>query len=273
VASTFSEASLASSATDISKASGYSTTQIATATQELATIFLEDTLLIPLYRLALENPAIGAEKLQKKLRRLLKAYAKHLDREAADHLEYIAARLVSIKARWLAELIVRKFQITGHNHELLDIDQDESSDDEAVRRQVRDDNFEDLKTFREFLVRGGAFQTLREHVHAFVLPKPSKIVRTWNALPLSNDWKRRDETGLLVREGGALIWQMWLKDVAVIIDAYLRKPVSLPLATTLLCLVDAVFLATDGFFTAMGQLEPALKEGSVRLRWKCVCTA
>ncbi|KAF2030313.1 hypothetical protein EK21DRAFT_112035 [Setomelanomma holmii] len=59
VASVFSIPSLASLATGLSKSSGYSAVQIATATKVLISIFLEDEVLRPLYQDAISNTAIG----------------------------------------------------------------------------------------------------------------------------------------------------------------------------------------------------------------------
>lgn len=76
---------------------------------------------------------------------MFKAYAKHLDDEAIDRLEYHAARLVSMKARWLAESIIQKFQPRTRRHYQDEVG--ESSDEEADAKYVDEEDFEDLVVF------------------------------------------------------------------------------------------------------------------------------
>ena len=276
VASVFSLDSLASSASELSKTSGYSAIQIATATKELITIFHEDEVLLPLYKKAFDNPAIGAAKLQRNLRRLFKAYAKHLDEEATDRLEYHAARLVSMKARWLAESIVERFQPKAWIYRADD--DAESSDEEVHAHPMNEEEFEDLVVFREFLVGNEAFRTLRAQVNSFVLPKPpepAKLEQRHNSEEDNlEDVTKSPHVKPSTRQYPAVrTWFDWRSDVADVADAYFRNPQWLPVATIPLYLIlDAVFLTTDGFLTATGQLEPPLLPGKVRLRWPCVCS-
>ncbi|KAF2681282.1 hypothetical protein K458DRAFT_392073 [Lentithecium fluviatile CBS 122367] len=58
-ASVFSVESLAPSATNLSEGSGYSSYQIATATKELLNIIQRDDVLVPLYRMQSNIPALG----------------------------------------------------------------------------------------------------------------------------------------------------------------------------------------------------------------------
>ena len=93
--SVFSIVSLASSATDLSKGSGYSPVQIATATRELVSIFRDDEFLHPLYTNAI-NGVIGPRKLVKAFRRMLSTFVDRLKDEAQDRLDFLAARLVAL---------------------------------------------------------------------------------------------------------------------------------------------------------------------------------
>jgi hypothetical protein len=63
--SVFSKKSLASSATDMSKGSGFSPMQIATATQRLIAILQEDAVMQPLYTTAIHGK-IGPRKFAKR---------------------------------------------------------------------------------------------------------------------------------------------------------------------------------------------------------------
>lgn len=128
VASIFTVASSASSASHISRGTGYSVNQIETATKELLSIFNGDRILLPLYRSVLENPNIGPDRLQRNLRRLFRAYAVLLESEAAERLEYLAARLVFFKSSVLARSIVEKLRSGPASTRLPDRERhDESS--------------------------------------------------------------------------------------------------------------------------------------------------
>ncbi|CAI6335686.1 unnamed protein product [Periconia digitata] len=178
-ASVLSVQSLASSATDISKGSGYSPHQIATATKELVTIFQEDTFLVSLYKSAINDSSIGPEKLQRNLRRLFKQFAEHLKGEAKDSLEYLASRLVSLKARFLAQSIVQEFsgRIASPAKD-LEADHESSEDEEEEQSSTVDDAaFDDLVVFREFLVGSDAFSTLRAQIQNFAVPKTAQAQR------------------------------------------------------------------------------------------------
>ncbi len=101
-ASVFSIQSLVSNATDLSQASGYSQMQIAAATKVLIDIFLNDEMLVPWYKCAIASTAIGPDKLQRNLYRLFKHYARDLGEEYVERLEYLASRLVAVRAHHLA---------------------------------------------------------------------------------------------------------------------------------------------------------------------------
>jgi hypothetical protein len=70
VASIFTSESLASSASTLSRGSGFSAVQIATATKELLAVVIE--VLLSLYKGALDDPSIGPERLERNLRRLFR---------------------------------------------------------------------------------------------------------------------------------------------------------------------------------------------------------
>jgi hypothetical protein len=170
--------SLASSATDLSKHSGYSAVQIAKATRELIVILQEDELLAPLYKRAIGDTSIGAEKLERNLRRVFRKYADQLARAAGDTLELLASRLVKAKARAVAQSIVQKYTITPEvihrkkpNQEQ---EQEQSSDEETEAYSVDETQFQDMVNFREFLVSNEAFAMLHEQIRSSVIPKSAR---------------------------------------------------------------------------------------------------
>jgi hypothetical protein len=171
----FSVASLASSASDISKGSGYSAVQIAKATQELLSIFQDDEVMQAMYTAAIYG-LIGPQKFRNKFRRLLKVFSDNLKDEAQDRLDFLAARLVALKARDIADAIVERYQLS--HAPILDAeeegegtlskaddtnlsdeealtkpdDQDLSDDDEQEETCVDETIFEELTNVRGFLV-------------------------------------------------------------------------------------------------------------------------
>lgn len=176
VESIFSIASLSSIATELSAASGYSTAQIETATKELLQIFLENETLVNLYRVAIQRADIGSERLHKNIRRLLKAFARDLQTEANKDLERLAARLVSLKASYVAQSIIEKFEVKQTVGSASPRHRDEISDEEDAEEGTQDepvdeDLIEDLLEFNKFLVGGDAFVKFRKHLAAFVLPR------------------------------------------------------------------------------------------------------
>lgn len=273
VISVFSVESLATSASDLSKASGYSATQIATATKVLISIFEEDEVLLPLYKSAIESPVIGPDRLQRNLRRLLKAYAELLGNEANDQLEYLASKLVSLKSRWLAQTIVEKFRAIEQDQRastpVIHLSKDdESSDEEKETHPVSEEVFGDLIIFREFLTGSEAFDTFRTQVRSFVFPQTFEIAGTnesitkeelmGQSLPIEKplDVKGKDRSRS---------WATWHEHVGKFRSNY--RPLT---AVPLYLLSDMLVLALETLLVSAGGLEPRLSPGKTRLRWKCV---
>ncbi|KAJ4295356.1 hypothetical protein N0V90_007368 [Kalmusia sp. IMI 367209] len=187
-ASIFSIQSAASSATNLAKGSGYSVDEITTATEDLLALLQNDVDLTPLYLTAIKDPSIGPQRLQRNLRRIFKQYAEHLKTEAKDRLEFLASRLVSLKAGSMSQSIVE--HCTGiaaktrhgklHKVRVEENYDDEWEEEDEVEEEamfVDDTEFEDLIAFREFLLGSSAFETLRTRIQNFVLPKPSRTTR------------------------------------------------------------------------------------------------
>ena len=174
--SIFSVPSLASSASEMSKGSGYSATQIAIATKEVLSIFRDDKILQPLYTTAIYGP-IGPRKFGNTFRRLLKSFSENLKDEAQDRLDFLAARLVALKVRDIADAILERYQ-PGHAPALdtdegkgqlpLDYDDQDPSDEDAY---VDETIFGDLTNVREFLVQSAAFKLLQMNLQRFVFSK------------------------------------------------------------------------------------------------------
>ncbi|KAF3045537.1 hypothetical protein E8E12_009384 [Didymella heteroderae] len=182
--SIWSVASIAITATVMSATSGYSAPQIESATKELLQIFLEDGELVPLYLTAIQRVNIGAQRLQRNIWRLLKGFAKALQSEADRELDLLAARLVALKAAYVARSIVERYEVnilsdlaTGldlpHDFqcEQEDSDEEEESEGGIPEDDVDEDLIEDLLNFRKFLAEGEAFASFRRKLESFVLPR------------------------------------------------------------------------------------------------------
>lgn len=248
VDSVFSVASLASTATNFSAVRKYTPAQIAAATRELLQIFQEDEFLKSLYQIAIARTDIGPERLQRNVRRLLKTFARNLQSEAERELERLAARLVFIKAAYVAQSIIENFEIKLLRREPHLQNKDDSSDDEDDEDPLDEDLIEDLPAFRQFLVGGGAFASYYQQLSRFVLPEMFLVPTGTAAEKQFSDqvsasivgetperieeepWERQNHTDLLNEPQGILA------DLLI----------------------------------ATGCLEPPLVAGWTRLRWRCV---
>jgi hypothetical protein len=270
-ASVFSVASIISPASNRSMYSNYSTQQIATATRELFDIFFKDRDLVELYRRAIDDDEIGPERLQRNLRRLLRAYANNLENEHTESLEYLASKLVAMKAAPLARAIVKNYYCTpvDGQPEACEV-QDESSEDEADSQPVDEEIFGDLKAFRKFLTNAAAFETFRAQIRAFVIPKsqPVDLIE-----PAPSGKRSSGTTTHIVTKATANThtWQSWRTELAEAVDlSLINRDFGLATRVASHLVFDAVSLATDQVFIAMGILEPPLSSEMVRLRWRCV---
>jgi hypothetical protein len=280
VASVFSVTSLASSASDISKGSGYSAVQIATATKVLLSIFYEDEALLSLYKRAIEAQNIGPERLERNLRRLFRSYAGLLEGEATERLEHLASRLVRAKSASLAKSIIEKLQIVPASTELSPSERNnESSDEEddgASSRPVNEDAFEDLVTFRQFLVESEAFKTFHNHLQAFVIPNLAPADRTEavtkEALGCDEEnIVQHDVLRLPAQSKTMSTWHEWFRDVSQALSMSCSEVFAFFLIATGFHLnLDTLLSTRDHLLVNMGLLEPALDQNKTRLRWRCV---
>ncbi|KAJ8114613.1 hypothetical protein OPT61_g3548 [Boeremia exigua] len=271
-ASIFSVKSLASDATDLSQSSGYSPKQIATATKVLIDMLQDENLLVPLYKCAMANTAIGPERLERNLYKLFKYFARDLGEEYGERLEYLASRLVALRARYLAKSIVEKYRPKSLPQLSLLEPQDsgeDSSEDELGATSVADKDFDDLHMFRQFLVKSKAFTTLCVGIETFVLPKTSTIADIYPA-----DLVKFSKTAKRVSEASSLCntWRIWREDFTQTIDTvFQRRDLGLATKMAAQLISDGLVLATDKIFIATGLLEPLLAPSSTRLRWTCEC--
>jgi hypothetical protein len=267
----------ASSATDYSRASSFSQQRIKSAISELIKIFDRDEVLRPLYTTAVHNPNIGLDRLQRNLRRFIKAYGKQLGKEADDALELLASRFVFSHARRVAQSVTARFgPVPACQVPRTVTLQEESSDDDAEERPVDEDAFSDLVTLREFLIGSTAFQALRNNLQAFVLPKalqqpilkvPDETLKE-KTMPGS---KAPAQQVSKKRSPKKLSWRIWCNDMRdAVVDSILEPETFFCSKAFALLAIDAVYLATDALFVATGQLEPSLASDASRLRWKCV---
>jgi len=284
VTSIFTTKSLRSSASYLSRDSGYSEVQVLTATKELLSIVLEDHVLLPIYKSAIEDPYIGPERLQRNLRRLFKVFANLLEKESTERLEFLASQLVLWKSKFLAHSIVDKLRSgragipdTRNHDNSSDDDDDGDGDRQSETRPVNEDAFEDLAVFREFLIGSDAFKTLRANVQAFVTPKLLQIPLLDITIRKELDTDEIITKQKLVKPSARLAkdltWKNWLEDARKGADLLFRETEMFIIATVGVNLaIDAFFLTTDHLLITMGLLEPTLKQNTTRFRWQCVCT-
>jgi hypothetical protein len=248
--SIFSIESLASSATDLSKASGYSALQIATATRELVLILQDDEVLRPLYVAAIRSDIIGPQRFANNFRRLLKRFSENLKDEARDRLDYLAAQLVALKARYLAKSILEKFLedtvVPKPTPKEMDLDlESPKKDDSSDEEEPDESNFQDLVIVREFLVESHAFQYLRSQLRQFVLP-PKSTMKT----QVKQD-----------------------KDVSIV-QSYTKINDKALLNHVKLFMPKFHFFfgrVLNGLLLQLGISEPSCPPQKDRVRWKCVC--
>ena len=195
--SIFSLSSLTSTtATDLSRGDGYSTEQIEIATREVLSILQSDEVLVPLYITAVRSAFIGPHRFVRNFRRLLKLYSEHLKEDARDSLDYLAARLVAFKARYLADSILEKFGNDSNSQSLspgrfarFDVDAEGEPEVNEDKSDGEDDLVsyegivEDLAKVRDFLTASDAFRTLRIQLQEFVTQSKSSTAKTLPVVP------------------------------------------------------------------------------------------
>ncbi|XPS71257.1 hypothetical protein M3J09_003445 [Ascochyta lentis] len=258
--SIFSQESTCSSATGVSTASGYTHAEIRTATRELVSIFLEDIVTAQLYQLALENPRIGPDRLQRNLHRLLKIYSQNLHHEAHGELERLASQLVAVKARYVAQCIIEKFHVkptSQRRHRIeakaYDSDQEEVEEEDNIP-PLDEDRFEDIAVLHQFLVGSAAFGLFREQLKSFVQPNP---LQPPARIPtLLSEKGRKTETLLPVVQPTSSE------------QPNEKAPYNNDLRSRW---IEQARCYCNNLLVAVELLEPQLPPGLTRLRWSCTC--
>ncbi|KAL1646807.1 hypothetical protein SLS58_002942 [Diplodia intermedia] len=171
-ASIFSTATGASATT---AGTQYSEADLVSATHQLVHLLSQHEGLKPLIEEAVESNAIGADKFCNNFRRLLKIYSKDLDDDAGESLEFLAAKLVRLRARAVAYLIWEKTeqrkicppQAHRNFQEQPPLEEGDDSDNEE-QPVMRDDSIETLAPVREFLLETSAFEKLKVNLREYV---------------------------------------------------------------------------------------------------------
>jgi hypothetical protein len=245
--SVFSDQTLASSETNYSVVGRYTSTQIATATDTLLRTLCAHSSLVTLYCIAIILPGIGAERLQRNVRRMLKSFARNLREEASGELERLAAQLVTVKAGFVAQRIVERFEV----HTERQSQKREDSSDEEEGDPIDEDTIQDLAAFEEFLLESNAFVAFQQQMFLFVHQElPVSFIATVEEDRVTNET-------LLTSPGRSEI-------IAVEPESNETGFKSRTLAR-----IESVF---QRVLIAAGCMEPSLEPGKVRLRWSCVST-
>ena len=301
--SIFSTESRETSATELSKESGFSIEQIESATRVFFSILQNDELLAPLYEPAQKNADIGPNRLRRHARRALKTFAENLELESDDHFEFQASQLVHAKARYAARYIAYGEDIShqpyasGFQRGQASKDLEDSSEDEMDERSVQGTELRDLKAFRRFLTESDAYTTLRENIRAFCVDDPTmsqdiqaiEKPESWNPersylptieMPKLSAMEKLESFAIEMPnlppapEGDKKrTWHAWQEDTETLARSLLLGfDRSLGAKAAMFLLLDAAFLLTDDIFIALGWLEPSLEVGRTRLRSLCVST-
>jgi hypothetical protein len=223
--STESRASLTSAATEWSKNTGYTTTDMEIATSNLLSMLEEDEVLVPFYKAAIQSASIGPQRFENKFRRLLRSYSANLKEEAHDSLEHLASRLVVFKARFLSKSIVDKYMgPISKTIETKSEHQEDASDEENEDDASYESVFEDLTKVREFWHESNAFEILCKDLGKFVaksdvtmkVPSPPSVAESSVITPMAQNDRLGHHgiadvfsslynvfllTGIMIREG------------------------------------------------------------------------
>ncbi|UPX13887.1 uncharacterized protein EKO05_0004383 [Ascochyta rabiei] len=258
--SIFSQESTRSSATGASAATGYTDAEIKTATKELVSIFLEDTVTTQLYQCAFDNPCIGPDRLQRNLYRLLKKYSQNLHHEAQGKLERLASQFVAVKARYVAQCVMEEFHVKPtlqrqrQNQAKADDSDQEDAQEEDKIPPIDEDRFEDIAVLHQFLVGSAAFGMFQEQLKSFVQPKHSQPSPGKDML--LNEENCKTETTTPAMQPTA--------------TEQLSETAS-PNSNIPLGWLERAQHSRNNLLVAMELLEPRLPPGMTRLRWSCRC--
>jgi hypothetical protein len=151
----------------LSPASGLSVLKQSTATRMLISIFCNNQNLRPLYTAAIYGQ-IGPHRFTSHLRELLKTCSRDLREEAQDRTAALVAQLVTIKARYIIETVLEKYQ-TSLSLGISDSDRayeqsvvDSSSDEEELAEiGFEDVSFAGLADAGAFLLESAALENFR----------------------------------------------------------------------------------------------------------------
>jgi hypothetical protein len=205
-------------------------------TLELKRVLQDDKSLVNLYQLAFKDANVGPDRLQRNLRRLIRQMAKNLMVEANGETERQISRFVAKKARILAHRIVedlRNTQISIRQQWTNESLGEKLKDSESEQGDWSIDEtlFEDLTSFRSFLVESNAFQSFHSRLAAFATPKAVRVTEA----KVENENAHTDYWGLG--------WSVALSRLG------------------------ELYMAVVG---SIGSIEPPISSKAVRLRWQCV---
>jgi len=170
--SIFSNITLESAATGLTLDSGYSASQVVMATHEVLSILQNDSVLSSLYGAAQEY-RIGPQQFEICLRHLLRKFSSDLKEEASDRVDFLAAALVKLKARYLARMIREDSfgrKVPPELGEEAIQRQDEDSGEEDENPATHEAIFQDLPSAREFILASSALKVMRDRLGEFVTP-------------------------------------------------------------------------------------------------------
>lgn len=161
-----------------------------------------------------------------------------------------ASRLVRREARNITRHVVATWTSVGGTIQYPLKELEDDSDEDIPKQPVNEREFQDLASFRRFLVESRAYQTLHENLAT--LFTRNRVVKN-NSIHMEAS-KR----------------SYWFTDLRTSLSELVHK--------TLFTSISSIAAASRAFRTAasrsivtMGYLEPPLEEDQLRMRWDCVC--
>ncbi|KAH6094308.1 hypothetical protein HBI65_125600 [Parastagonospora nodorum] len=275
--SVFSDASLGSSDTDLSKHSGYSTVQIKRATKELISILQDNAVLTLLYESGIAHPNIGPQVLERKLRYFFKEYADLLSRVAVGStLKSLASQLVRVKARAVARSIMQHHVAESSNmRQILAPDLEPSSQGESDSSSIDEQGFEDIVAFRNFLLEGEPFRELHVKIRSFVEFQDTKSQISEGNVMTSLEHAEFEVSHVKTEKSGTEAPTDIHKDCHTHTTTEKGRDgrlwSGLNVSRRLQTMAECVREVGASMTIALGLIEPIKQSGTTRIRWECRC--
>lgn len=160
--------------------------EMQTAIEELVSIFLDDTEMTGLYEEAIVERQVSLERFVRNFRRLIKQFALSLKEEAREAIELDLSKLISMRARLVADKIGNKLELKylkePHTQRFIEdvrfhIRTQSSLSEDILDSSSDEDEEYPAGTFtalvshgRSFILESAAIKNLRKELEKFIIP-------------------------------------------------------------------------------------------------------